>query len=84
MDEGGERDLIRLVRRELRGLLAMTRLRTERTTWLIILGERVAPLNGEVSRGERMAMIDALAALRVLTRDWERNAVGELKRHKPV
>jgi hypothetical protein len=42
----------------------------------------VASLNGEISRGERMDMIDALSTLRVLTRDWERKTANTRKRHK--
>ena len=43
---------------------------------------RVATLSSETSRGERLAMIDALSALRVLKRDWERRVADDRKRHK--
>ena len=43
---------------------------------------RLASLSSQVSRDERLAMIDALSALRVLKQDQERKAADERKRHK--
>ncbi|MGA7920487.1 MAG: hypothetical protein WCA38_12560 [Candidatus Acidiferrales bacterium] len=48
------------------------------------INQRAATFNGEVSRDERMAMQDALAALRVLRREWEQNAVDESPRRTAV
>ncbi|MGA8554980.1 MAG: hypothetical protein WB630_11240 [Candidatus Acidiferrales bacterium] len=40
------------------------------------INQRAATFNGEVSRDERIAMQDALAALRLLKREWEQNGVS--------
>ncbi|MGA8554385.1 MAG: hypothetical protein WB630_08195 [Candidatus Acidiferrales bacterium] len=48
------------------------------------INQRAATFNGQVFRDERMAMQDALAALRLLKREWEQNAVDESSRRTAV